>query len=86
MKRKPATSYVIEFTQRTTRVLRTLDTDSGRVKIDIKDVAMPFDTRIVDAWATMEDGVAWLEYETGDDETVKVRLAKVLRWSRQPKW
>ena len=80
------TSYVIEFTQRTRRVLRSLDVDSGRMKIDIKDTAMPFDTRIVDAWVCMEDGVLWLEHETGGEHTVKIRLAKVLRWSRQPRW
>jgi hypothetical protein len=56
------------------------------VKIDIKDTAMPFDTRIVDAWVSMEDGVLWLEHETGGEYTVKIRLATVLRWSRQPKW
>lgn len=86
MKRKPSTSYLIEFTQRTTRVLRSLNADSGRVKIDIKDTTMPFDTCIVDAWASMEDDVLWLEYETGDDHTVRIKLATVLRWSRQPKW
>ncbi|WP_100873281.1 hypothetical protein [Janthinobacterium sp. 64] len=80
------TSYVIEFTQRTTRVLRSLDVDSGRMKIDIKDTTMPFDTRIVDAWVCMEDGVLWLEHETEGEQTVKIRLAKVLRWSRQPRW
>ena len=80
------TSYVIEFTQRTRRVLRSLDVDSGRMKIDIKDTAMPFDTRIVDAWVCMEDGVLWLEHETEGEQTVKIRLAKVLRWSRQPRW
>ena len=80
------TSYVIEFTQRTRRVLRSLDVDSGRMKIDIKDTAMPFDTRIVDAWVCMEDGVLWLEHETEGEQTVKISLAKVLRWSRQPRW
>lgn len=86
MNKNIRTSYVIEFTQRTTRVLRSLAVDSGRVKIDIKDTAMPFDTRIVDAWVSMEDGVLWLEHETGGEYTVKIRLATVLRWSRQPKW
>lgn len=86
MIKKTSTSYIIEFTQRTTRVLRSLDVDSGRMKIDIKDTAMPFDTRIVDAWVCMEDGVLWLEHETEGEHTVKIRLAKVLRWSRQPRW
>ncbi|OYO28990.1 hypothetical protein [Janthinobacterium sp. PC23-8] len=78
--------YIIEFTQRTTRVLRVIDTASGRMKIDIKHSATPFDTLIVDAWVNIENGVLWLEYETGGRQTVRVRLAKALRWSRQPKW
>ncbi|WFR77523.1 hypothetical protein P9875_17525 [Janthinobacterium rivuli] len=56
------------------------------MKIDIKDTAMPFDTRIVDAWVSIEDGILWLEHETGEDYSVKIRLATVLRWSREPKW
>jgi hypothetical protein len=86
MIKKTSTSYAIEFTQRTTRVVRSLNVDSGRMKIDIKDTTMPFDTRIVDAWVTIKDGIPWLEHETGDEQTVKIRLATVLRWSRQPKW
>ncbi|WP_312435320.1 hypothetical protein [Janthinobacterium sp.] len=86
MSKKSDHAYFIEFTQRTTRVIRALTVESGRMKIDIKDTATPFDTRIVDAWISIEEGVLWLEYETGEDQTVRVRLAKVLRWSRQPKW
>ena len=86
MIKKTSTSYIIEFTQRTTRVLRSLNVESGRMKIDIKDTAMPFDTRIVDAWVSIEDGILWLEHETGEDYTVKIKLATVLRWSREPKW
>ena len=86
MKKNSSPMYTIEFTQRTTRVLRAIDTESGRLKIDIKDSTTPFDTMIVDAWAVIEDGVLWLEYETGSSQTVKVRLATALRWSRQPKW
>ncbi|OBV38931.1 hypothetical protein [Janthinobacterium psychrotolerans] len=78
--------YIIEFTQRTTRVVRAIDTESGRLKIDIRDSTAPFDTLIVDAWVIVEDGVLWLEYETGSSQTVSVRLANALRWSRQPKW
>ena len=78
--------YTIEFTQRTTRVLRSIDTQSGRLKIDIKDSTTPFDTMIVDAWVIVENGVSWLEYQTGDGQTVKVRLANALRSARQPKW
>lgn len=86
MKRNTSAMYIIEFTQRTTRVLRTIDTESGRLKIDIKDSTTPFDTMIVDAWVVIEDGVLWLEYETGSSQTVRVRLATALRWSRKPKW
>ena len=78
--------YTIEFTQRTTRVLRSIDTESGRLKIDIKDSTTPFDTMIVDAWVIVENRVSWLEYQTGDGQTVKVRLATALRSARQPKW
>lgn len=78
--------YTIEFTQRTTRVLRSIDTESGRLKIDIKDSATPFDTMIVNAWVIIDDGVRWLEYETVGCQTVRVRLATAQRWSRQPKW
>lgn len=86
MKKNTSPMYTIEFTQRTTRVLRLIDTESGRLKIDIKDSTTPFDTMIVDAWVIVENGVLWLEYETGDSQTVRVRLATALRSARQPKW
>lgn len=86
MKKNTSPMYTLEFTQRTTRVLRAIDTDSGRLKIDIKDSTTPFDTMIVDAWVVTDGGVLWLEYETGSSQTAKVRLATALRSARQPKW
>lgn len=78
-------TYFIEFTRRTNRVLRTIDERAGRVKIDIKDMAKPFDTLIVDAWVIEKNGVLWLVHETGAGYMMEILLSKALRFSRQPK-
>lgn len=78
-------TYFIEFTRRTNRVLRTIDEHAGRVKIDIKDMAKPFDTLIVDAWVIEKNGVLWLVHETGAGYSVEILLSKALRFSLQPK-
>ncbi|MGK5058975.1 hypothetical protein KIV45_25265 [Janthinobacterium lividum] len=78
-------TYFIEFTRRTNRVLRTIDERAGRVKIDIKDIAKPFDTLIVDAWVIEKNGVLWLVHETDAGYTVEILLSKALRFSRQAK-
>lgn len=86
MGEKSATIYEIEFTQRTVRVVRALQTSLGPMKIDIKDTATPFDTSIVDAWIVIEEGVRWLYFATEGECSVRLDLANIISVSRQPKW
>lgn len=77
-------SYMILHTRRNCRVLRSINVGTGRVKIDVIDVRMPFDSCIVNAWVMLENNIKWLFYEAGSASCiVKIPLMTAIRQLRQ---
>ncbi len=83
---KLADICVFDFTQRNARVLRSISAVSGRVKIDVKHITAPYDTRIVNASVVSEDSVLWLEYEVGNGETARIELDMAVHQTRKRYW